>query len=394
MKILFLSRWYPDPPDNGSKIRIWNMLQALCGRHRVSLISFVDPDQRISPAQFPGPGPVDIKVCPYREFRPDSCRALMGLLSKRPRWLADTHSPEMEALICRALDKDRFDLIIASQTVMASYCRCFQRIPALFEEVELGGFYPDPSAKQSWLTAMRGKLRWAKHRRYVTNLMAHFSLCTVTSEVERRMLSEFIPADTLIRVLPNSINLDTYVRPPMHRVPDSLIFAGSLRYAANLDAMKWFIDEIFPIIRSKRKNAVLIITGDPGAAHLPISPGIRQTGAVHNVLDRIAASAVSVAPIRIGGGTRLKILESFAMRTPVVATSKAAEGLDVANRKHLLLADTPEAFANSVLAVLEDPNRSIDWTINAFNLVRAHYDWKILSRNFLEAVDQAAGTNG
>lgn len=390
MNILFLSRWYPVPPDNGSKIRILNLLKALCGRHSVTLLSFTDPGENAPPRSFLKPGPVGIHVCPYEEFRPYSNRALRGFFSRQPRWLIDTYCPGMESLIRRTLEKSKFDLVIASQTPLASYYQCFKGIPSIFEEVELGCFYPDTSSGPSPVARMRARLRWGKHRRYIAGLLAHFSLCTVTSEVERRMVGEISPRGYPVHIIPNSIDVNRYEMPVKDRVPGSLIFAGSLSYSANLDAMTWFLRDIYPIIRSKRKDVSLTITGDPGSAKLPEAPDVMQTGRVEDVHGLVAGSMVSIAPIRIGGGTRLKILEAFALRTPVVATSKAAEGLDIINGEHILIADTPEDFARSVLHLLKDPGQAGPMADRAYELVRTRYNWNTISRDFLNLVDQAA----
>ena len=149
MKILFLSRWYPDPPDNGSKIRILNLLRTLCEQHSVTLISFINPGESVCHQSFANPSPVEIRVCPYFEFNPHSRRALLGYFSHKPRWIMDTYSREMEMLIRETVENTRFDLVIASQTSMAAYHECFEGIPAIFEELELGCFHPNGSEQHS-----------------------------------------------------------------------------------------------------------------------------------------------------------------------------------------------------------------------------------------------------
>ena len=104
----------------------------------------------------------------------------------------------------------------------------------------------------------------------------------------------------------------------------------------------------------------------------------------------VARAAVSIAPIRRGGGTRLKILEAMALGAPVVATRKAAEGLDVRDNEHLLLADTPEAFAAAVVRLLENPEEARTLAANADRQLRAVYDWDAVKTRFLEVVEKAA----
>jgi glycosyltransferase involved in cell wall biosynthesis len=390
MKILFLSRWYPYPPDNGSKIRILNLLRALCESHNVTLISFINPEEDIPAQSFPSPGPAEIKVCPYREFRPYGSRALLGFFSRKPRWLIDTDSTEMRSLIRKTIDKIRFDLIIASQTSMACYYPYFSGIPAMFEEVELGCFYPDRSGNTLLPVNLRRRLTWAKHKRYIAGLLPHFKLCTVTSEVERRMLAEAAPGFQSVYVIPNSIDLARYPQTPSERMPGSMIFTGSLLYSANYDAMIWFLSDIYPKIRAEIPEVQLTITGEFGDRLLPSSSTVVLTGNLRDVHSLIGRSAVSLAPLRIGGGTRLKILESFALRTPVVATSKGVEGLDVRNGEHLLIADNAPDFAASVLRLLRDPEYARAISDNAFKLVQTLYDWSSILPRFMNLVDRAA----
>jgi glycosyltransferase involved in cell wall biosynthesis len=390
MRILFLSRWYPDPPDNGSKIRVSNLLRGLCERHKMTLISFFDHGEGVSDREFSSPALTEAHVCPYREFDPHSGRALRGYLSRTPRYIVDTYRPEMEALIHRTIQKIRYDLVIASQLSMASYYRCFRGIPAIFEEAELGLYWPYEAPKSPPWSRMRRKLTWAKHRRFMARVLANFHLCTVVSEQERKLLAATVPAFRSIHVIPNSIDVDQCRSRSIDRIPDSLVFAGSLRYGPNHDAMMWFLREIYPAIRAEMPGVQLKITGDPGIRQpLPDSNAV-LTGRIPDVHSVVAASTVSLAPIRIGGGTRVKIIESFAIGTPVVATRKAVEGLEVRDGEHLLIADTPHEFAQAVLHLLRGPERAREIAENALQLVRTHYDWRVTLQRFMNLVDQAS----
>ncbi len=390
MRILFLSRWYPDPPDNGSKIRVFNLLHGLCEQHQVTLVSFLGLEESVSNA-FPAPAPEEIHVCRYRDFTPSSRRAILGYLSSTPRYLIDTHSSEMERVIRRVTQRTRFDLVIASQISMASYHHCFEGIPAIFEEAELGIYWPYDDYQGGSL-GLRKKLTWLKHRKFMERLLTNFRFCTVASELECNMLTRAVPAYQNVHVIPNSVSVSLSGKKPASRIPQSLVFAGSLSYAPNYDAMTWFVREVYPAVKAEMPGVRLTITGKPGSQPLPHASNVELTGVVPDVQPIVAASAVSLAPLRIGGGTRLKILESIALRTPVVATSKGAEGLEARNGEHLLIADTPREFADAVLCLLRNPDYASSIAENAYRLFQSRYDWKIVLPQFLRLADLAVAS--
>jgi glycosyltransferase involved in cell wall biosynthesis len=388
MRILFLSRWYPYPPDNGSKIRVSGLLRGLCERHEVTLVSFCSPqERRIAPPS--SAGPVETLVCPYREFEPASARALLGYMSDTPRFLIDTYNAEMDRLIRQALRKP-CDLVIASQLPMAAYYPSFSGVPAIFEEAELGIYSPADNHDQSLWGRARCRLTWTKHTRFMARLLENFVLCTVASDVEHRLLASAAPRYGAIHVVPNSVEMEPVERVGSERLPDSLIFTGSLRYAPNHDAVTWFLNEIFPSVRSAVPGARLTITGDPGPESPTPSEHVILTGRVPDVRPLLVSSAVSLAPIRMGGGTRLKILEAMAAGTPVVATSKAMEGLDAQHGEHLLVADTPAQFAEAVHRLLSDPAGARGMAQRAWRLCRSRYDTSVVVPEFLRLVEHAA----
>ena len=348
MRILFLSRWYPYPPDNGSKIRVHGLLRALCEHHAVTLVSFRDPAE--TPGPVATPAPVDVRTCEYREFRRGSGRAIAGLFGSIPRFLVDTHSAEMERLIATAVRDTRFDLVIASQLSMAAYHQAFgdcRRCSRRWNSALKPG--PDtPVVRRPPAPSGDGPSTGA-----TSPACLRFACCTVASEAERRLLAEAAPSYSAVHVVPNAVETDA--TGDGARVPDSLIFTGSLRFAPNRDAMAWFLADILPAIRTRVPGVQVTITGEPGPDRPAPMPGVTLAGHVPDVRALVARAAVSLAPIRMGGGTRLKILEAMATRTPVVATSKAAEGLEATHGEHLLVADSPAAFADAVCRLLANP---------------------------------------
>lgn len=389
MKILFLSRWFPFPANNGSKIRIYHLLKELSQFHDVTLFSFFDPQETsiVSPEQYP----FCSKVClvPWKEFDAASRRARLGFFNLSPRFLLDTYSPQMEALIRDAVTGSDYDLIIASQLSMASYYPVFGHVPAIFEEVELGVFFDQAFHSNNWVSRFRHKLTWLKLQLYFSRLLDSFAACTVVSEQERRIFIEHFPdVAHKVHVLPNCIRLEDYQGLNIDVHQHQMIFTGSFRYKPNYDAMLWFVQNVFPLVLKQMSDARLIITGDHANMPLPGTENITFAGYVNDIKSLIASCAVSLVPLWSGGGTRLKILEAMAIGTPVVSTSKGAEGLIVQDGKHLLIADQPERFAANVIKVMCEQELRESLSLNALRLVEENYDWKMVIPKFLVLLDK------
>jgi len=176
-------------------------------------------------------------------------------------------------------------------------------------------------------------------------------------------------------------------------MPHSLVFAGSPTYKPNLQGARWFLSLVYPQILERMPVAHLRMTGSTRGVDLQSLPrhgGYELTGHVPDIRPVVARSWVSVVPLQTGGGTRLKILESMALGTPVVSTSKGAEGLDVTHGENILIADDPAEFAGHVSAVLENPALRARLASRGRDLVRSRYDWDVVGPRFCEIVEQAA----
>jgi glycosyltransferase involved in cell wall biosynthesis len=162
------------------------------------------------------------------------------------------------------------------------------------------------------------------------------------------------------------------------------VFTGSMDWLPNEDAMTFFGREVLPLIRAKEPEVTLRIVGrapTPPVVRLGRVPGVHVTGRVDDVRPFMQDAAVYVVPLRIGGGTRLKIFEAMAMGKAVVSTRVGAEGLPVVNERHLILADDPHEFASAVVRLLRDVNARRALESAARALVVAHYDWEGVARS-------------
>jgi glycosyltransferase involved in cell wall biosynthesis len=197
-------------------------------------------------------------------------------------------------------------------------------------------------------------------------------------------LQELVP-DLQPLIVPNGLEVEAfreYVRD--ERNPSSgpqLVFTGKMDYRPNLDAAEWFADHIFPRIRAARPEAQFIVVGQKPPKALRRRDGrnnVAVTGAVEDTRPFIAGSAAYVAPLRMGGGTRFKLLEAMALARPIVSTSVGAEGFRVQSGRELMLADRPEEFADAVLTLLADPERAKAMGETGLAFVRAEYDWSVI----------------
>ncbi len=393
MRILFLSRWFPYPPDNGSRIRVFNLLKHLCARHTIDLISFIgEPptDEHLSVMRSLCRS---VETVPYRPFQPGRVRALLGFFSSRPRSVIDTYNREMQARVERAGRAGEAEAVIASQIDMASYALAVPGVPRIFEEVELTGLYESFYQQRNlWQKTRRG-LMWWKTARYAARLLRAFAGCTVVSEAERERLRMVQPGYHPVEVIPNGVDVAHHTGAFGAPEANTLIFSGALTYSANFDAVEFFLREVLPRIRAERPTVKLAITGKLNGVpidRLPNREGVIFTGYLNDIRPAVARSWVSVVPVLSGGGTRLKILESLALGTPVIATRKGAEGLELTPGRDLLIADDPAEFAAAVMRLLRDPGLRTALSESGRRTVAAKYDWPVIGRRFNEFVETTA----
>lgn len=393
MRLLFLSAWFPHPPDNGSKLRISHLLAGLAEKHQVDLISFCDRADWQEGAHALRRCCADIRVVPWKPFSPHSARALLGFFSGTPRSLLTMHSPQMARTIREQIRKRPYDMVIASEITMAAYRKAFAPLPAILEDLELGALAA-AAGQGAWnLRRMRRRLTWFKLRRYLARLLPHFRACTVVSPAEEALLRRAVPGYERVAIVPNCVDAAGYAGIAAERRRGQLIFPGALAYPANYDAVRFFLQKIYPRLRAQEPEVELTITGRTAGLPWPPCPlpgPVRLTGWVDDVRPWIASSQATVVPLRQGGGTRLKILESLALGTPVVSTRKGAEGLAVEDGRHLLLADTPQAFADAVLRLLQDSALWQRLSEEGRALVNERYDWQVSMPSFLRLVEEAA----
>jgi glycosyltransferase involved in cell wall biosynthesis len=215
----------------------------------------------------------------------------------------------------------------------------------------------------------------------------------VTSAREATLLRAITTHAERVAIVTNGVTLIDQPDLPT-RDARRLVYSGSPTYAPNRDAVAFFAADILPRIRARIPDAWLAVTGKTEGASLDgltTTPGIAFTGWLPDIRAYVAASRVCVVPLRQGGGTRLKILEAMALGTPVVATTKGAEGLDLTSGEDILIADDPEAFTDATVRLLADDALHARIAAHARATVAARYDWEAIGTEMLAALTQRIG---
>jgi len=378
VRILVASAYLPYPPDSGGRARGYHLLRWMAERHAVDLLAFthdpadlarVPPLQRLCASVRTVPAPA-YPLGPWARLR----RALQAP--------ADLVMPRRSAQMAAALaHSPPFDLAFLEDLGVAEYARLLAGAPTILSKhnVEAELHRQLARAKRplspAWALARLEALALARHEGPVAALFRHV---IVVSEQERARLAAHCPAGR-IAVVPNGVDTGYFApQPGVAEEPGSLLFVGTFFWPPNVDAARWLVSDILPRIRREVPGVRLCLVGHdppPDIQALARPPDVIVAGSVPDVRPYLARAAVCVVPLRIGGGTRLKILDALAMGRPVISTSLAGEGLDLAPGHELLIADGAEAFAAATVRLLRDPAQRAALGAAGRQAVESRHTW-------------------
>jgi sugar transferase (PEP-CTERM/EpsH1 system associated) len=406
VNLLFLTPQLPHPPRQGTAIRNWGLIRHLVTRHRITLLSFAEEGQSVTPELGAACARV-ISVPAPRRSRMDRLRTLF---SPEPDLARRLWSPDFARAVSSILSEGHFDVVHFEGLETTPYLNLFKLQPqpqsrpkllydahnaehviqqrAFLTDIRMGGPRRWPAAIYSWLQLPRLKRFEASSLRAVDHV-------TCVSPEDAAVLRHLVPELQPVLV-PNGIDVSDYTHSAFRYQPSAssqqpsarIVFTGKMDYRPNVDAAVWFADAVWPLIRAAQPQAEFVIVGQkpaPAVQALNGRGGVRVTGAVDDARPYIAGAAVYVAPLRLGGGTRFKLLEAMALARPIVSTAIGAEGFAVQPGRELCIADTPDGFAQAVLKLLGDTAyaQSMGQAGRAF--VQANYDWSMIIPR-LEAV--------
>lgn len=394
MRVLCISSWFPWPPDNGARIRTYNLLKAMGSTHDLYLVSLLQPESRREDAASLADFCHVVSMHESRWFDPNTWRSFVGLFSSQPRSIVDTYQPTVKTAVADAIAQVRPDVLVVSPLSAAAYIPDGVGIPMVLDEHDCEyARLQRSSATARGLRKARLELSWRKCARWEAQLCRLFAAIAVSGEVERQRLLRAAPDLAQLIVVPSGVDTDHYSAEGRRPGPGRLVYNGALTYGVNLQAVRYFASQVYPILQRTHTDAKLMVTGRTKGVDLTgldDCPGVGFTGYVDDIRDVLRQSAVCVVPLLEGGATRLKVLEAMGAGVPIVSTSMGAEGIDAVDGTHLLIADTPAEFAAAVGRVLTDEALARSLSKNARRFVEQQYSWSGIGPEFTRIVESAA----
>jgi sugar transferase (PEP-CTERM/EpsH1 system associated) len=404
MKLLWLNASLLLPLDKGGRLRTWHLMRHLASRHDITYLAFEGPSD--SAANREGMR----EVCGRLVTVPQGVEPVKGtwrfyaqaaryVFDRVPYAVSKYRSSAYRRQIERLLAEERFDAIVCDFLPPAINLRAQPPCPSILftHNVEAEIWRRHAETATNIATKYLFTQQWRRMLRFEGAALSRFDLVLAVSAADSRTFSRLY-CDSLrapIHVVQTGVDTE-YFRPADTGASRThLVFTGSMDWLPNEDAMTYFCAEILPRIRQSEPDATLSIIGrSPTSAVRKLAElaGVEVTGRVDDVRPHIARGSVYIVPLRIGGGTRLKIFEAMAMGKAVVSTTVGAEGLPVTTGRDIEIADEPARFAHAVVRLMRDKPAREQIETAARRLVVDRYDWSAVAIDFEAALQRV--TNG
>jgi len=384
MRILVISPYLPYPPLSGGQRRVYHLLRGLSANHEVSLLTSVDDESKCDLASklrefchevFTAVVPPPTRR-PFREH-------IGGLLSPEPYYRVVMRSLVLKTQLSRLVDGGTYDVVQAEHLAVAHLVVPLRGIRKVIDMHNVESTYYRRLVRH--LAPGVGQLLTLsdviKLPSYERRLLERFDHCLAVSELDAQQLRTLAPR-ARVSVIPNGVDSDEFYPGVEGGESNRLVFTAKLSYLPNIDAMLFFCHEVLPLIRKTAPDIRLLIVGEqppPEVSALKTLSGVEVIGSVPDTRPYLASAAVVVVPVRLGSGTRIKVLEAMAMAKAVVSTSVGAEGLDVRPGEDIEIEDSPAGFAEKVIGLLNNAERRSCMGKRARQAIMQQYTWAGIS---------------
>jgi polysaccharide biosynthesis protein PslH len=401
MRILWVKANKLLPVSSGGDIRSYNVARQLAMRHELTFLSYYDgqPDpayEQELKRHFPGA----VCVCTGNHVGSGLSRGLdyaLKLANPAPYAVSRFASARVQEQLRTWFQERRFDVVVCDFLDAAVNFPEKPGIPTvLFQhnvESEIWRRHADTASNP--IRRSIYKMEFARMLRYEQEIVSRYPRVIAVSEHDKALMAKWVDTSR-ITVVPTGVDLEQY-RPDLAQSPTEplVMFVGAMDWEPNIDAMEYFCGEIWPLVQTRVPAARFRIVGrnpDRRVQKLA-SKFVEVTGTVPSVVDHLRQAATVIVPLRVGGGTRLKIYEAMAMGKALVSTSVGTEGLDVHHGRDLILADNPKDFTEAIVMFLQDRELRNRYERAAAELA-AQYGWPAIGDKFGQVLGTAAGVSG
>jgi len=397
MKILFLAHLFPLPLDSGGKIKSYHTLKALAAEHQVHLLTFTRHDNELDYL------PDLVQIChgidtvPLTRSRVASVTGFAGsVLQSSSFIIGRDYRMHMLERLQSVVNRFSPDVIHIDHLQMMPYVDLEGPYLTVLDQhnVESAIIRRIAQSSSSIPTRFAARIEWPKLEAFEIIACRSCDMVITVSEEDKSAILSLDPTIRNIHAVPIGVDIDYFL--PIDTLPGShnILTIGTMYWPPNVDSVIYFYKEIFPLIREKAPDCTLTIAGQRPASPikaLSADPAVSVTGYLDDIRDICRQCGVFIVPLRSGSGVRVKILNAMAMALPIVTTSVGAEGLEVESGRHLLIADTPQDFANAVTDVLTDSKLADSLGRRARQLACEKYSWSIIEKQLLGIYSEHLG---
>lgn len=391
MKILIVTTKSPYPLFEGRALRTYNLIKQAALHHEIHLLSFVQTPEDLEGIEHMRS---ICKVVEYEKLYFDGAKtqilkdAICELFSRAPLPVVKYRTAGMRAKMRKLMQTHQYDLVHLDMLHLADYMDLCGNTPVALIEHNVEHVILDRRADNETRPLHRAYLRYqaAKLKSYEGRACQRAQHVVAVSELDAQQLRDLGPGARVTSV-PNGVDTEYFRTSQTPRKPTSLVFVGGFTWFPNLDAITYFCEDILPKLLKTIPDIQLTVIGKqpdtPVAQEIAKHPNVKLAGLVEDIRPDVDAAAAYIVPLRIGGGTRLKILDALSMSKAIISTSVGCEGLDVEDGKTIVIADTPDAFAQAIVKVLAEPVWADTIGQQGRQLVESRYDWAAVAKTLM-----------
>ena len=400
MKILAVTTRSPWPLHEGRALRTYNILREIARNHEVHLATFLQAQEEIDGLHEMRAFCADVYGEPLYIDHPRRELAVdlaADLVSGAPILATKYRRAKMLARVSEWLKTRDYDVLHLDMLHLGEYASLAGQTPVVLVEHNVEAVIIERRIETTRNPLARAYLKYqhGKIARYEKRICESVDEVVTVSELDSEQLQELAPGGSYTAVA-NGVDSNYFSSQGVAKKPGALVYVGGLNWFPNLDAIRYFTADVLPLIAKRVPHVSLTVVGklpsEATAAEFKHLPNVKLTGTVDDVRPYIDAASAYVVPLRIGGGTRLKILDALSMSQALVSTSVGCEGLTVTPGEHLLVADDPQAFADAVVNVLSNPELARAMGAAGRSRVCSHYDWPSIARRheavYARAIDR------